>query len=67
MRWIVTIRSWGMRFLEMRAKRASSLSWRANFAESLMPIVVMSPDPDDEKLVMRSALNSRQRRSVVQP
>jgi len=32
MRRIVAIRSGGMRFLEMRATRASSLSWRANFA-----------------------------------
>ena len=32
-------RSVGMRFRAMRAKRACSLSCRANFAESLMPIL----------------------------
>ena len=37
MRRIVSILSAGIRFRAMRAKRASSLSCRANFAESLMP------------------------------
>jgi hypothetical protein len=51
-------RSGGMRFLAMRAKRASSLSWRANFAESLMPIVRNSPMPVGEKLARRLGLYS---------
>jgi hypothetical protein len=38
-----------MRFVAMRAKRFSSLSWRANFAESLMPSVRNSPMPVGEK------------------
>ena len=37
MRRTVSILSAGIRFRAMRAKRASSLSCRANFAESLMP------------------------------
>ena len=53
MRRIVAIRSGGMRFLEMRAKRAASLSWRANFAASLMPIVLKSPNLVDQRFARR--------------
>jgi len=53
MRRNVSARSGGIRFLAMRAKRACSLSWRANFAESLMPIVRNSPMPVGERLARR--------------
>src|SRR5439155_21533247 len=68
MRRIVAIRSLGMRFLAMRAKRAASVSWRANFAESLMPIVSeRSQSGRREALAAAGAAFSRGRAVALAP